>query len=109
MTKLIYAKAILSVGHSAPGMGRPMLHGHSYEIWAYEPAHGQSAEDLQARLKAACESIDHLNLDEVWGPNNGTMENIADHLHKLMPTIEKFNVCRPVEGLGCEAKYLLKS
>lgn len=105
MSKLIYARGHYAVTHSAPGMGRDTLHGHSYEVWAYEPATGQSAEDLQHRVAAACQGIDHCNLDEVWGVGLGTMEEMTDYFKQRLPNVTKVVIHRPVEGLGCEATF----
>lgn len=97
---LIYAKVVLCIAHSAPAMGRAVIHGHSYEVWVYEPAVGQSAEDLQARADVVAKMIDHTNADERWGPNHGTMENIVEFFKHQMPSLSRVVVHRPVEGLG---------
>lgn len=105
MSKLIYARGIYAVTHSAPGMGRDELHGHSYEVWAYEPATGQSAEELQTKVAAACLTIDHKNLDTYWGIGMGTMENMVLYFKRCLPRLAKIVIHRPVEGLGCEATF----
>lgn len=83
---------IFSASHDTP---EGVLHGHSYEVWAWFPA-GEDARDLQARLIEVLAELDHSHLpDELaWG------EALAEHIAGRLPGAIEVEVRRPLERIG---------
>jgi 6-pyruvoyl-tetrahydropterin synthase len=72
-----------------------VLHGHSYQVWAYFP--DGDARGLQGALRRELDRLDHSHLpDELaWG------EAIAEHLGHMLGAA-KVRVTRPLEMIEAE-------
>lgn len=83
---------VFSASHHTP---EGVLHGHSYEVWAWFVA-GDDARNLQSRLHEVLSVLDHAHLpDELaWG------EALAEHISKQLPGCREVEVRRPLEKLG---------
>lgn len=81
-----------SASHNSP---EGVLHGHSYEVWAWFPA-GSDARELKARLETVLAGLDHVLLpDELaWG------EALAEHIAARLPGALEVEVRRPLERIG---------
>lgn len=82
---------VFSASHNSP---EGVLHGHSYEVWAWFPQ--RDARGLQQRLHAVLERLDHTHLpDELaWG------EALAEHIAAQLPDCHEVEVRRPLERIG---------
>jgi 6-pyruvoyl-tetrahydropterin synthase len=83
---------IFSASHHPPEGGD--VHGHSYEVVAWFEA-GEDARDLQARLAAAVEPLDHTVLKS----DLASGEAIAEHLGRLLEGCVEVEVSRPLERI----------
>ena len=83
---------IFSASHHTP---EGVLHGHSYEVWAWFPA-GRDARELQEQLGAVLDELDHQHLDDelAWG------EALAEHIAARLPGCTEVEVRRPLERIG---------
>ena len=88
---------IFSASHNSP---EGVLHGHSYEVWAWFPQ--SDARDLQERLNEVLAALDHSHLSEelAWG------EALAEHLARQLPNCLEVEVRRPLERIG--AKWMAR-
>lgn len=82
---------IFSASHHSP---EGVLHGHSYEVWAWFPQ--ADARGLQQQLEDVLESIDHSHLSDelAWG------EALAEHIAGHLPGCVEVEVRRPLERIG---------
>lgn len=82
---------VLSASHQSP---EGVLHGHSYEIWAWFPQ--QDARALQKRLEEVLRALDHTHLpDELaWG------EALAEHIGAQLEGCVEVEVRRPLERIA---------
>lgn len=82
---------IFSASHHSP---EGVLHGHSYEVWAWFPV--ADARGLQEKLEAVLAEIDHTHLDDelAWG------EALAEHIAGRLPGCIEVEVRRPLERIG---------
>jgi 6-pyruvoyl-tetrahydropterin synthase len=82
---------IFSASHHSP---EGVLHGHSYEVWAWFPQ--ADARDLQQRLEKVLAAIDHTHLDDdlAWG------EALAENIAARLPDCLEVEVRRPLERIG---------
>jgi len=89
--KLTGIGGIFSASHHSP---EGVLHGHSYEIWAWFPK--SDARDLQRRLDAVLRKLDHTHLPDqlAWG------EALAEHIADQLPGCREVEVRRPLERIG---------
>ena len=88
---------IFSASHNSP---EGVLHGHSYEVWAWFPQ--SDARGLQERLNEVLAALDHSHLSEelAWG------EALAEHLARQLPNCLEVEVRRPLERIG--AKWMAR-
>ena len=86
---------IFSASHNSP---EGVLHGHSYEVWAWFPQ--ADARDLQERLNEVLAALDHSHLSDelAWG------EALAEHLARQLPNCLEVEVRRPLERIGAKWK-----
>lgn len=84
---------IFSASHNSP---EGVLHGHSYEVWAWFPQ--ADARDLQERLNEVLAALDHSHLSDelAWG------EALAEHLARQLPNCVEVEVRRPLERIGAK-------
>jgi 6-pyruvoyl-tetrahydropterin synthase len=89
--KLTGVGGVFSASHHSP---EGVLHGHSYEVWAWFPL--ADARDLQRQLNAVLASLDHSHLDDelAWG------EALAEHIAGQLPECLEVEVRRPLERIG---------
>lgn len=82
---------VFSASHNSP---EGVLHGHSYEVWAWFPK--GDARELQRMLRAVLERLDHTHLpDELaWG------EALAEHIAGQLPGSCEVEIRRPLERIG---------
>jgi 6-pyruvoyl-tetrahydropterin synthase len=82
---------VLSASHESP---EGVLHGHSYEIWAWFPQ--QDARELQRRLEEVLRELDHTHLphDLAWG------EALAEHIGAQLAGCLEVEVRRPLERIA---------
>lgn len=82
---------VFSASHHSP---EGVLHGHSYEVWAWFPQ--SDARDLQDLLNRVLADLDHSHLDEelAWG------EALAEHIGRQLPSCLEVEVRRPLERIG---------
>jgi 6-pyruvoyl-tetrahydropterin synthase len=84
---------IFSASHNSP---EGVLHGHSYEVWAWFPQ--ADARELQERLNEVLAALDHSHLSDelAWG------EALAEHLARQLPNCVEVEVRRPLERIGAK-------
>jgi hypothetical protein len=89
--KLTGVGGVFSASHESP---EGVLHGHSYEVWAWFPR--GDARDLQAGLNRVLQELDHTHLPErlSWG------EELAEHIGGRLPDCLEVEVRRPLERIG---------
>ena len=82
---------IFSASHNSP---EGVLHGHSYEVWAWFPQ--ADARGLQEKLNEVLAALDHSHLSDelAWG------EALAEHLARQLPNCVEVEVRRPLERSG---------
>jgi 6-pyruvoyl-tetrahydropterin synthase len=82
---------IFSASHHSP---EGVLHGHSYEVWAWFPQ--ADARSLQRHLEEVLAHLDHTHLDAelAWG------EALAEHIAAQLPGCVEVEVRRPLERIG---------
>jgi hypothetical protein len=82
---------IFSASHHSP---EGVLHGHSYEVWAWFPQ--ADARSLQQQLESVLACLDHTHLDTelAWG------EALAEHVASRLPSCVEVEVRRPLERIG---------
>lgn len=82
---------VFSASHHSP---EGVLHGHSYEVWAWFPQ--GDARDVQDKLETVLARLDHTHLaDELaWG------EALAEHIALQLPGCREVEVRRPLERIG---------
>ena len=89
---------VFSASHMSP---EGVLHGHSYEVWAWFAQN--DARVLHQKLRAVLQRLDHTHLpDELaWG------EALAAHIAAQLPGCREVEVRRPLERIG--ARWILGS
>lgn len=82
---------VFSASHDSP---EGVLHGHSYEVWAWFPE--GDARELQQKLRAVLERLDHTHLPDAlaWG------EALAEHIAGQLPGCREVEIRRPLERIG---------
>lgn len=86
---------VFSASHHSP---EGVLHGHSYEVWAW--CEQADARGLQTQLNALLAGLDHTHLpgDLAWG------EALAEHIGSQLPDCYEVEVRRPLERLAARWK-----
>ncbi|HUE78204.1 MAG TPA: hypothetical protein VMN38_01040 [Sphingomicrobium sp.] len=82
---------VFSASHHSP---EGVLHGHSYEVWAWFSQ--GDARDVQNKLETVLAGLDHTHLadDLSWG------EALAEHIALQLPGCREVEVRRPLERIG---------